>query len=64
MADYDHSMTPRDYLDLADQLIAESTLDELAVYAKLLAMNVGPDQAKVGVLPIEEFLAMPKRRIC
>lgn len=48
----------RQYIDLADQMIANSTKDDIAETARLLAMNLAHYQGKYGYLPLEETLAI------
>jgi len=48
----------RQYLDLTDQVIANSTKEDIAETAKLLAMNLAHYQGKYGDLPLEETLAV------
>jgi hypothetical protein len=46
------------YNELANQLIAHSTKEEIAEAARLLALNVAHYQIKFGELPLDERLAM------
>jgi len=48
----------RQYIDLADQMIANSTKDDIAETARLLAMNLAHYQSKFGDMPLEETLAV------
>ena len=48
----------RAYSDLADQLIAGASKDDLAEAARLLALNVAHDHLKFGALPLENFADM------
>ena len=50
--------TFKQYYNLADQLIAKSSKEEIAETARLLAMNLAHYQYKYGELPLEETLAM------
>ncbi len=47
----------RQYIDLADQMIANSTKDNISETARLLAMNLAHYQSKFGDMPLEETLA-------
>ena len=46
------------YLNLADQLAAYATKEDLAECARLLAFNVAHYEAKYGQLPLDETLAI------
>ena len=48
----------RAYLDLADQLIAGASKEDLAEAARLLALNVAHYQLKFGELPFDDFAGM------
>lgn len=48
----------RQYIDLADQVIANSTKEDVAETARLLALNLAHYQSKFGDLPLEETLAI------
>lgn len=48
----------RQYIDLADQMIANSTKDDIAETARLLAMNLAHYQSKFGDMPLEDTLAV------
>ena len=48
----------KDYYKHLDEMIAESTKEELAECARLLALNVAHYKAKYGELPLEEHQAM------
>ncbi len=50
--------TFKQYYNLADQLIENSSKDDIAETARLLAMNLAHYQSKYGELPLEETLAM------
>ena len=55
MATPDHR---RADFDLADQLIAGASKEDLAEAARLLALNVAHYQLKFGALPLENFADM------
>ena len=46
------------YYTLADRLIEQSSKEELAECARLLALNLAHYQGKYGELPLDETLAM------
>ena len=46
------------YYTLADRLIDQSSKEELAECARLLALNLAHYQGKYGELPLDETLAM------
>ena len=46
------------YLDLADQLIAFASKDNLAECARVLAINIAHYESKFGQLPLDETLEM------
>lgn len=46
------------YLALADQLIAQSSKEDIAETARLLALNLAHYQSKYRELPLEETLNM------
>jgi hypothetical protein len=46
------------YIDLADQMIANSTKEDVAETARLLALNLAHYQSKFGDMPLEETLAI------
>ncbi len=48
----------KDYYKHLDKLIAESTKENLAECARLLALNIAHYKAKYGELPLEEHQAM------
>jgi hypothetical protein len=48
----------RAHFDLADQLVASASKEDLAETARLLAPNVAHYQLKFGVLPLEDFTEM------
>ena len=48
----------KDYYKRLDELIAESSTEDLAECARLLALNVAHYKAKYGELPLEEHQAM------
>ncbi len=48
----------KDYYKRLDEMIAESTKEDLAECARLLALNVAHYKAKYGELPLEEHQAM------
>ncbi len=48
----------KDYYKHLDEMIAESTKEDLAECARLLALNVAHYKAKYGELPLEEHQAM------
>lgn len=48
----------KQYLQLADLLIAQSTKEDVAETARLLALNLAHYQSKFGELPLDESLAM------
>ncbi len=48
----------KDYYKRLDEMIAESTKENLAECARLLALNVAHYRAKYGELPMEEHQAM------
>jgi hypothetical protein len=48
----------KQYYLLADRLIGESSKEELAECARVLALNVAHYQAKFGELPLEDTLAI------
>ncbi len=48
----------KDYYKHLDKLIAESTKENLAECARLLALNVAHYKAKYGELPLEEHQTM------
>ena len=48
----------QEYYTLADRLIDQSSKDELAECARLLAVNLAHYQGKYGELPLAETLAM------
>jgi len=48
----------RQYIDLADQVIANSTKEDVAETARLLALNLAHYQSKFGDLPLEETLSI------
>ena len=48
----------REYYTLADRLIDQSSKEELAECARLLALNLAHYQGKYGELPLDETLAM------
>lgn len=50
--------TFKQYYNLADQLIEQSSKDDIAETSRLLAMNLAHYQSKYGVLPLEETLSM------
>jgi hypothetical protein len=45
----------RAHFDLADQLIAGASKEDVAEAARLLALNVAHYQLKFGALPLENF---------
>ncbi len=48
----------KQYTDLADHLVANSTKEDVAETARLLALNLAHYQGKYGDLPLEETLAV------
>jgi len=48
----------KDYYKRLDAMIAESTKEDLAECARLLALNVAHYKSKYGELPLEEHQAM------
>ena len=50
--------TFKQYLELADLLIAQSSKADIAETARLLALNLGHYKSKYGELPLDESLAM------
>jgi len=48
----------KDYYKRLDEMIAESTKEDLAECARLLALNVAHYKSKYGELPLEEHQAM------
>ncbi len=48
----------KDYYKRLDAMIAESTKENLAECARLLALNIAHYKAKYGELPLEEHQAM------
>jgi len=48
----------RAYFDLADQLIAGASKEDLAEAARLLALNVAHYRLMFGALPLENFFDM------
>lgn len=48
----------RQYLSLADQLANIATKEDLAEFARLLAINVAHYESVYGELPLDETLAM------
>jgi len=48
----------KQYLGLADLLISQSSKEDVAETARLLALNVAHYQSKFGELPLDETLAM------
>ena len=46
------------YYTLADRLIEQSSKEDLAECARLLALNLAHYQGKYGELPLDETLAM------
>ena len=48
----------KDYYKRLDEMIAESSKEDLAECARLLALNVAHYKAKYGELPLEEHQAM------
>ncbi len=48
----------KDYYKYLDEMIAESTKENLAECARLLALNVAHYKSKYGELPLEEHQAM------
>jgi len=49
--------TFKQYYNLADQLFENSSKDDIAETARLLAMNIAHYQMKYGALPLEDTLA-------
>ena len=49
--------TFKQYYNLADQLFDNSSKDDIAETARLLAMNIAHYQMKYGALPLEDTLA-------
>jgi len=54
----DHITQFKNYLKLADELIATSGKEELAEAARILAMHCAQYQLKYGELPAEEYTAL------
>ena len=50
----------RAYLELADQLIAGASKEDIAEAARLLALNVAHYRQRFGDLPLENFANMMK----
>jgi len=50
--------TFKQYYNLADQLFENSSKEDIAETARLLAMNIAHYQMKYGALPLEETLAI------
>jgi hypothetical protein len=48
----------RAHFELADQLIAGASKDDIAEVARLLTLNVAHSQLKFGALPLENFADM------
>lgn len=46
----------KQYLQLADQLAQVASKEDLAEYARLLALNIAHYELKYGMLPIDETL--------
>ncbi len=53
-----NALAESDYSKYLDEMIAESTKEDLAECARLLALNVAHYKAKYGELPLEEHQAM------
>jgi len=49
--------TFKQYYNLADHLFENSSKDDIAETARLLAMNIAHYQMKYGVLPLEDTLS-------
>lgn len=50
--------TFKQYFNLADELIAKSSKDDIAETCRLLAMNLAHYQSTYGTMPLEETLTL------
>ena len=58
MTDVPHMGKFKEYYKTLDQMIAQSSKEDLAECARLLALNVAHYKSKYGELPLEEHQAM------
>ncbi len=58
MTDVPHMGKFKEYYKALDQMIAQSSKEDLAECARLLALNVAHYKSKYGELPLEEHQAM------
>ncbi len=58
-----NALAELDYYKYLDEMIAESTKEDLAECARLLALNLAQYKAKYGELPLEDHQAMLEAKL-